>query len=192
MGCAVSDDKVLTVRQAARIMERSNSHVCTLARQGELDAKKWGKYWFIDPASVRRYMDEVAVKPLPEVLDDPEALEKLYHETGTLRNLATEIGCDRVTVRNALCRHDIEIRTRSQVARKAMKEAPPAPVDMRRWMDVAIIYYQAGLHKVGIRPPAPDEMCPPHCHGRDQCLDGGECIMAGDRTKNGGNHEHKD
>ena len=127
MGCAVSDDKVLTVRQAARIMERSNSHVCTLARQGELDAKKWGKYWFIDPTSVRRYMDEVAVKPLPEVLDDPEALEKLYHETGTLRNLATEIGCDRVTVRNALCRHDLEIRTRSQVARKAMKEAPPGP-----------------------------------------------------------------
>ena len=175
-------DKVLTVRQAARIMDRSNSHICALARQGELDAKKWGKFWFIDPASVQRYMDEVAVKPMPEELDDPEALEKLYQEHGTFKAVADALGCNKATVGSALRRHGITIRNRREAA---TPEFIPEPVDLKRWMDVAIIYHKAGLHKAGIRPPRPEEMCPPNCPGRDWCLDGGECVMAEGSNGNG-------
>jgi len=176
----MSDDRVLTVRQAARIMDRSHTCVCTLARQGELDAKKWGKYWFIDPASVQRYMDEVAVKPMPEALDDAETMEKLYRDHGTFQAVAAVLGCNKATVGNALRRHGITIRNRREAA---TPEFIPEPVDLKRWMDVAIIHYKTGLHKAGIRPPRPEEMCPPNCPGRDNCLGDGPCVMGGNGNR---------
>lgn len=173
----MTETQLLTVNEAARLMERSKTHVCTLARQGHLDAQKRGKFWFIEPASIERYMQETAAKQMPAILDDPEELAEVYRQTGTLRALALEIGCSHATVRLALRRHGITIPTRRQVARK---QAAPEPVDLKRWMDVAIIYYKRGLPEAGICPPRPEEMCPVHCEGRDWCLDGGECVMAGD------------
>jgi len=168
---------LLTVNQAAQLIKRSNSHVCNLARQGKLDAQKRGKFWFIDPASVQTYLDETAVKPMPEELDDRVALEKLYEEHGTFQGVANVLGCNKATVGSALRRHEIKIVNRRQAATPPFI---PEPVDLKRWMDVAIICLRAG-----VKPQVPGQMCPPNCPGRDWCLDGGECIMAGNGNGSG-------
>ena len=167
----MSATDLLTVRQAARLMGCSEKTVTEQARRGTLDGHKEGKYWRIERASAQRYVDQRTLQRTSPILADAEALEALYRELGTFGAVARELGCSKYTVGRYLRQHGIEIVNRRLAATPPYV---PEPVTLERWMDVAII-----LLKNGIKPQRPEEMCPPNCPGRDQCLDDGPCIMAG-------------
>ena len=171
----MTDTDSLTPTEAGELIGVSRNHMTTLAREGTVKAYKDGKFWRIDRASALRYGQKLEAKKPPKILDDAQALEAMYQELGTLHRVADLIGCDKATVANALRRHGIAIQNRREAARPTYV---PQPVEMERWMDVAIIYLRRGL-----RPPHPDEMCPPNCPGRDDCLDRPGCKMNGNGNR---------
>lgn len=64
---------------------------------------------------VQRWLDEedLAVNPMPNELDDEDALREMYYEQRmTSTEVGDEIGCAGSTVLSALRRHDIEVRSK--------------------------------------------------------------------------------
>lgn len=159
---------LLSVQETAAKMSVTCKHVYTLARRGAIASRRGNGPVMLEKASVEAYMAHTAAKPLPAILENPEELRKRYNELRSQADLAKEIGVRRSTLRKALRRHGIPILTRSQASRPQYR---PQKVSLKRWMDVAIIFLEHG-----VKPPALTEMCPPNCPGREQCLDGGDCI----------------
>lgn len=160
---------LLTTRQAAQELGRSQRHVGDLLRQNRLQGQKRGRRWIIPRSALERYMAEWVTEQMPAELEDPEALKKLYQEAGTLRDLAERLGCCYSTVRRAALKHGIKLEAR------APTPAPfePEPVALERWEDLAPIYLARGLS-----PPRLKEMCPRNCPAWDDCLNTEGCAMA--------------
>ena len=102
-------DGFLTTRQAAEKLGIAAKTLTEWARLSKIEAHKRGRVWYIDLASLDRYMRESGPRTLPPELHDPAALDRLYRETGSLRALAKRLGCCVDTVRKAVRRHGIEI-----------------------------------------------------------------------------------
>ena len=166
-----SATSTITVRQATEEYGLAAKTLTEWARLEKIKAHKAGKRWRIDHADLVQYIEENGPRSLPPELDDQATLQRLYRETGSMDALARRLGCAKDTVRKAIHRHGIEVTTRSQAATPPFV---PRPVGLKRWMDVAIILLQRGL-----KPARPEEMCPPNCPGRVDCLDTDHCVLQG-------------
>ena len=168
--------QLLTVREAANLAGCSEKTISDLARRRKLAAHKEGKYWRIELASAERYREERATRGTLPILEDPDALEKLYREHGTLQAVADQIGSNKNRVGHAMRKHGLQVQTRRDAATPPFI---PRPVSLKRWQDLAPIYLARGL-----RPPKREEMCPRNCPGWGECLNTEGCVMV-DQGGNG-------